>query len=125
MIATEFLKQLGQRREQLAMPLTVLAARAGVSMQTLHRILHGQTSAHFDKVLAVAQALGVDVNARSSVKAREVRKRQAQAKAKRLVAMVQGTSALEGQGLDRDTLEEMTEQTTHQLLASKYKLWSL
>ena len=124
MMATEFLQQLGRRREQLGMPLAVLSARAGVSMQTLHRILHGQASAHFDKVLAVAWALEVVLSARR-VKAQEVRKRQAQAKAKRLVGMVQGTSALEGQALDRDTLEEMTEQTTHQLLASKYKLWSL
>ena len=124
MVATEFLEQLRQRREQLGMPLAVLAAKAGVPMQTLHRILHGEASAHFDKVLAVAQALEVVLSARK-VKAREVRKRQARATAKRLVGMVQGTSALEGQGLDRDTLEEMTEQTTHQLLASKYKLWSL
>jgi transcriptional regulator with XRE-family HTH domain len=124
MVATEFLEQLRQRREKLGMPLAVLAAKAGVPMQTLHRILHGEASAHFDKVLAVAQALEVVLSARK-VKAREVRKRQARAKAKRLVGMVQGTSALEGQGLDRDTLEEMTEQTTHQLLASKYKLWSL
>ena len=124
MVATEFLEQLRQRREQLGMPLAVLAAKARVPMQTLHRILHGEASAHFDKVLAVAQALEVVLSARK-VKAREVRKRQARATAKRLVGMVQGTSALEGQGLDRDTLEEMTEQTTHQLLASKYKLWSL
>ncbi|HEV3447047.1 MAG TPA: helix-turn-helix transcriptional regulator [Gemmataceae bacterium] len=124
MVATEFLEQLRQRREQLGMPLAVLAAKAGVPMQTLHRILHGEASAHFDKVLAVAQALEVVLSARK-VKAREVRKRQARATAKRLVGMVQGTSGLEGQALDRDTLEEMTEQTTHQLLASKYKLWSL
>src|SRR6266404_4675933 len=114
MVAIEFLEQLRQRREQLGMPLAVLAAKAGVPMQTLHRILHGQASAHFNKVLAVAQALEVVLSARNSVKAREVRKRQARAKAKRLVGMVQGTSALEGQALDRDTLEEMTEQTTHQ-----------
>ncbi|HEV3079796.1 MAG TPA: helix-turn-helix transcriptional regulator [Gemmataceae bacterium] len=124
MVATEFLEQLRQRREQLGMPLAVLAAKAGVPMQTLHRILHGEASAHFDKVLAVAQALEVVLSAQK-VKAREVRKRQARATAKRLVGMVQGTSGLEGQALDRDTLEEMTEQTTHQLLASKYKLWSL
>ena len=124
MVATEFLEQLRQRREQLGMPLAVLAAKAGVPMQTLHRILHGEASAHFDKVLAVAQALEVVLSARK-VKAQEVRKRQARATAKRLVGMVQGTSGLEGQALDRDTLEQMTEQTTHQLLASKYKLWSL
>ena len=124
MVATEFLEQLRQRREQLGMPLAVLAAKAGVPMQTLHRILHGEASAHFDKVLAVAQALEVVLSARK-VKAREVRKRQARATAKRLVGMVQGTSGLEGQALDRDTLEEMTEQTTHELLAFKHKLWSL
>src|SRR6266404_591223 len=106
MVAIEFLEQIRQRREQLGMPLAVLAAKAGVPMQNLHRILHGEASAHFDKVLAVAQALEVVLSARK-VKAREVRKRQARAKAKRLVGMVQGTSGLEGQALDRGTLEEM------------------
>lgn len=53
-----------------------------------------------------------------------MRQEQAYAKARRLVALAQGTSALEAQGVDRPVLEEAIEQTAHELLRSKRKLWA-
>ena len=38
-------------------------------------------------------------------------------KAKKLMGMLQGTMGLEGQGLDRKTLREMTKRTARELLA--------
>ena len=122
--ATQFLEQLRQRREGIGMPMAVLASKAGVSIQTLHRMLHGQASAHFDKVLAVAHALEVDISPRLRSSPRQMRKRQALSKARELVGAVQGTSGLEGQGLDRDGVAELTEDATRQLLASNRKLWA-
>jgi transcriptional regulator with XRE-family HTH domain len=122
--AAQFLEQLRHRREEIGMPMVVLARKAGVSMQTLHRMLHGQASVHFDKVLAVAHALDIELTPRPRTSPFQLRKRQARAKARELVGAVQGTSGLEGQGLDRDAVAELTEDATRQLLASNRKLWA-
>jgi len=44
------------------------------------------------------------------------RRRRALLKAKRLTSMLQGTMALEGQGLDKRTLRAMTKQSARELL---------
>jgi hypothetical protein len=57
--------------------------------------------------------------------ARAVRLRQAELKADRLVTLVQGNSALEGQGLPRAAIEDLRERTIHELLAGpNRKLWA-
>src|SRR5229473_2021469 len=87
---------LAQRRRSLGMTLAELAQRSGVSLPTVHRILSGKTGAASHRnILAVAKALGMDLRAEPVVKASQLRRRQAGEKAKRLMAMVQGTSGLE------------------------------
>ncbi len=57
--------------------------------------------------------------------ARDLKREQAERKARKLVSLVQGTSGLEGQAVDGQTLESMVERTTHELLAgSNRRLWS-
>jgi excinuclease UvrABC helicase subunit UvrB len=61
----------------------------------------------------------------SKIDTRDLKREQAERKAKKLVALVQGTSGLEGQAVDEESVESMVEQTTHELLTgSKRKLWS-
>jgi hypothetical protein len=55
----------------------------------------------------------------------ELLEREARQKAERLVGMVQGSAALEGQGLDEATRERMIQRTVHELLAgSRRKIWA-
>lgn len=44
---------------------------------------------------------------------------QAEKKARYLVGLVQGTMALEAQGLDKDTLEQMVMETIEYLMAKE------
>jgi len=61
----------------------------------------------------------------SKVDIRDLKREQAVRKAKKLVALVQGTSGLEGQAVGEKDVESMVKQTTHELLAgSKRRLWS-
>jgi hypothetical protein len=61
----------------------------------------------------------------SRIDVRDLRRKQAERKAKRLVALVQGTSGFEGQAVDEKVVESLIEQTTHELLAgSARRLWS-
>jgi transcriptional regulator with XRE-family HTH domain len=117
------LRDLEIIRRKLGMSRAILARRSGVSLPTVTRILSGKdTSAHYRNVLAIAVALGVDF--RIDVDVEKVRERQARKKARRLVGDVQGTSALEGQAVDRKTYLEMVRRTCHELLAGpRRRLW--
>jgi transcriptional regulator with XRE-family HTH domain len=120
------LEPLDATRRRLGMTYAVLARRSGVSQATVVRILSGRhPTASLGSVLSIADALGVDVKFQAKRKKVEgVRTRQAKQKAAHLVGMLQGTSALEAQALDADTLEQMKDQTFHELLAgSKRRLW--
>ena len=75
--------------------------------------------------MAIAESLGLGLRFDSMVEPRKLKRDQAERKAKKLVALVQGTSGLEGQAVDSKAIESMVKQTTHELLAgSKRKLWS-
>lgn len=119
-------EKLELRRRELGLSQANLAAKCGVSLPTVHRILTGHASAaSIENTLAIAQALGMDLDAVPRVKPKEVLEQQARKKAERLVGMVQGTSALESQGLPADQIALMIKKTTKELLAgSRHRLWA-
>ncbi len=120
------LKNLDERRRDLGLSYELLSKRCGVSRPTVQRVLSGRhAAASFANIMAIAESLGLGLRFDSIVEARELKREQAKRKAKKLVALVQGTSGLEGQAVDEKAVESMVEQTTHELLAgSKRKLWS-
>ena len=120
------LTQLDRRRRSLGLSYELLSRRCGVSRPTVQRILSGRhAAASFASVVAIAEALGLSLRFDSRVEPARLRREQAERKARKLVALVQGSSGLEGQAVDRQAVESMVEQTTHELLAgSKRKLWS-
>lgn len=120
------LKDLEKRRRALGLSYELLSRRSGVSRPTVQRILSGRhDAASFANITAIAESLGLGLRFDSKVDARKLKREQAERKAKKLVALVQGTSALEGQAVDEKAVASMIEQTTHELLAgSNRKLWS-
>ena len=123
---TLMLKNLDDRRRELGLSYELLSKRSGVSRPTVQRILSGHhAAASFANIVAIARSLGLGIRFDSTVDAHDLEREQAERKAKKLVALVQGTSGLEGQAVDQKALQSMVEQTTHELLAgSKRKLWS-
>lgn len=117
---------LNRRRRELGVSYQALAERSGLSLPTVRRILAGgQQSASLSSVLAIARVLGVRLTFSAESDAGQFLERQAREKAERLVGMVHASCALEGQGLDKDTREQMVRQTVHELLAgSKRQLWA-
>lgn len=116
---------LRQRRRDLKMPYEELSLRCGVSVSTLKRVLDGEMTARFSTVSAVARALGVQLGVASSQDVASMRQHQAHTKARSLVALVQGTSALEGQAVDQNSIELMEQRTIAELLAgSARRLWA-
>ena len=108
-----------------------LARRSSVSLPTVHRLLSGREDrARTDTLAALAAALGVEVRLGRETYVHEIsdastfRREQAQAKAKRLAKLLQGTMALEAEAVSADALAEIEEQNVHALLAgSGRRLW--
>jgi transcriptional regulator with XRE-family HTH domain len=132
---TTLYDDLNSRRRELGISYAALAELSGVSHPALQRLLTGKVEAPaVTSVAAVARVLGMgaarflddgSIKFDSTASARDVRERQARKKAARLVGMVQGTSALEGQAVSETEYQSMVEVTSHELLAgSNHRLWS-
>jgi len=123
--AVNILDDLGRRRRSLGMSYDELGRRCGVPVSTLKRVMGGEVTASFSTVSAVADALGVDFAKAPAEEIPAMRERQARAKARSLVALVQGTSALEGQAVAPADVELMEQRTAAELLSgSARKLWA-
>ena len=127
MVATTCIyTDLAKRREALGMPINELSRRAGVSVSTVNRFLSGRNSPRVDHALRISECLGVPgLCIERAVDIDHMRRRQALAKARKLVGLVQGTSALEGQAVDKSQLRHMVQITINKLLSGpRSELWA-
>jgi transcriptional regulator with XRE-family HTH domain len=119
------LRQIERRRRELGISLKELARRSSVSLPTLNRMVSGRhLNVSFASVLAVAETVGLELDARPVIRGEVLRRHAARDKAAKIVRMVQGTSALEGQGLGAAELRDMVDRTADELLTSNRRLWS-
>jgi transcriptional regulator with XRE-family HTH domain len=116
---------LDERRKRLGLSCAVLAARTGLSLRTVQRILGGKESdPGFATISSLAEAVGVKVRF-DEEDTDTIRHRQAERKARCLVALVQGSAALESQGLRPADIRNLRKRTVHELLAGpSRKLWA-
>lgn len=117
---------LEQRRRQLGISRPALAKRSGLSQSTVTRMLSGHLEqASLASVRSLAAAMGIRLATAEEADVQKLREQAAQEKARRLVGLVQGTSALEAQAVDDKSLEQMIRQTVHDLMAgSNRRLWA-
>lgn len=106
------------------MPYHVLARKCSLGMSTVQRVLSGRTDVKLETLAAIAQALGVSLTLEPIRDAEEMRLQQARDRAKQLVALSQGTAALEAQGVNAEAVKRMEEKFVHRLLAGRDgRLW--
>lgn len=116
---------LDERRRELRMTIPQLARRSGISPATAARVLRGEPTVAIGHICAVADVLGMQVGLRPRASVDSLLRRAAHTKAKRVAALVQATSALEGQGLSRQQFDAMVERTARELQAAGGKtLWA-
>lgn len=122
--SVDIITLLDQRREALGMSRSELARQAGLGLRTVQRVLSGEdASPGFATIMAIANALGATLRLEGD-DPNNVRLRQAQRKADRLASMLQGTSGLEAQAVDEQSLQGIKQQMVRSLLAgSSRKLW--
>lgn len=119
------LRDLNNRRQALKMTTEALAQRSGLSRVTVCRLLSGShPRVSLLHVVALAEALGVQIEFKPMMAVDEFARRQAKHHARRLVRMMQGTMGLEAQAVSPDFLARMEEETSERLLNGSWKkLW--
>lgn len=122
---TNLAGRLADRRARLGMTYPALAERSGVSEPTVKRVLAGRIGeASFENVAAIAAALGMPLAA-DPIEAEDFIEQEARAKAERAARLVQGTSALEAQGLDAEQYRRLVERSVRELMTgSRRRLWA-
>ena len=125
-MTNQLCSQMENRRQTLGISQSVLADRCGVSLPTVHRILTGHhATASLENVVAITRVLEMELVFQPTIASGEFLEQQARRKAESLVRMVQGTSALAGQGVDQHQIGRMVKKSTDELLAgSRRKLWA-
>ncbi|MEQ1903924.1 MAG: helix-turn-helix transcriptional regulator [Pirellulaceae bacterium] len=121
-----FTEKLDKRRQELGMTFEALSKRSGVPISTIKSIFKkGVKHATFANVSTIAEALGVEIDISVELDSYDLMHQQAVKKARELVGLVQGTSALESQGVSESQIETMVQRLVHTLMAgSPRKLWA-
>lgn len=123
---SNIVRQLNQRREHLGISQNRLAEMTGVSLPTVQRFFSDQgANVSIETASNIAQALGMALAPKEIIHEQKLLEEQARKKAHALATMVQGTSALEGQGLSASSYKAIESRLFHELMAgSRRKLWS-
>ncbi|MFC1610479.1 helix-turn-helix domain-containing protein [Myxococcota bacterium] len=115
---------LCRRRDELGLTNVGLARLTGLGLATVQRAL-SDGNARLGTLTRIADALGVDLVATERVPITRLREGQARRKARELVGLVQGSSALEAQAVGNAETEAMIERTVRDLLrGSNRALWA-
>jgi len=120
----ELVNQIIARKEQLGITVENLAKLSGVGVRTINRLLKNE-DVKLSTIEHVTNFLGLDFAGNEQVPLNKLRKKRAREKALLLASIVQGTSALEMQGLEDDSLQKIIISYEKEFLSGSYQdtLW--
>jgi len=120
----ELIEQIIVRKEHLNITIENLAKLSGIGIRTINRLLKNE-DVKLSTVEAVTNVLGLDFAGNEQISLEELQKQRAKQKALYLASVVQGTSALEMQGLDTDSINKIVAMYENEFLYGNYKntLW--
>ena len=112
------------RKQQLGITIENLAKLSGVSVRTVNRLLKNK-DVKLSTIEAVTNFLGLDFAGNEQIPLKELEKQRAKEKAIYLASIVQGTSALEMQGLEDEGIIRIVSMYENEFLYGDYKntLW--
>ena len=120
----DLMKQIAIRKEELGITIENLAKLSGVGTRTINRLLKNE-DVKLSTVEAVTNLLGLDFAGNEQIPLPELEKQRAREKALYLASIVQGTSALEMQGLEDESINKIVSMYENEFLYGNYKttLW--
>jgi len=120
----ELIEKIIARKKELNITVENLAKLSDVSIRTINRLLKNE-DVKFSTIESVTNLLGLDFAGNEVVPLEELKKQRAREKALFLASIVQGTSALEMQGLGEESLKNIITNYEQAFLEGEYKntLW--
>jgi transcriptional regulator with XRE-family HTH domain len=120
----ELIQRIIARKKQLGITIENLAKLSALSVRTLNRLLANE-DVKLSTIEKLTNFLGLDFAGNEIVPLQELKKQRAKNKAIYMVSLVQSTSTLELQGLDKDQVNNIISMYEKEFLEGEYKntLW--
>ena len=124
MTRSQLIDKIVMRKKALGISIENLAKLSHSGIRTVNRLLAGE-DVKLSTVEKITNILGLDFAGNETVTLKELEKQRAKQKAIFMASLVQSTSALEMQGLEKNTLDKMIHKFEKEFLTGAYRdhLW--
>ena len=124
MTRLELIQKIEHRKKQINISIENLARLSHLGVRTVNRFFAGE-DVKLSTIEKITNLLGLDFAGNEVVPLKELEKQRAKEKALFMASLVQSTSALEAQGLEKDSLNKIIDKFEKEFLQGQYKnrLW--
>lgn len=124
MTRIELVRKIEERRKQLDITIENLAKLSGLGTRTVNRFFAGE-DVKLSTVEKITTFLGTNLAGDEKVSIKKLKRNRAAKRALFMASLVQSTSTLEKQGLEKKEIGKMTKEFENQFLTGLYKdrLW--
>ena len=124
MTRLELIQKIENRKKQINISIENLARLSNLGVRTVNRFFAGD-DVKLSTIERITNLLGLDFAGNEVVPLTQLQKQRAKEKALFMASLVQSTSALEAQGLERDSLNKIIDKFEKEFLKGQYKnrLW--
>ena len=124
MTRLELIQKIENRKKQINISIENLAKLSNLGVRTVNRFFAGD-DVKLSTIERITNLLGLDFAGNEVIPLKELEKQRAKEKALFMASLVQSTSALEAQGLEKDSLNKIIDKFEKEFLQGQYKnrLW--
>ena len=124
MTRLELIQKIENRKKQININIENLAKLSHLGVRTVNRFFAGD-DVKLSTIERITNLLGLDFAGNEVIPLKELEKQRAKEKALFMASLVQSTSALEAQGLEKDSLNKIIDKFEKEFLQGQYKnrLW--
>jgi transcriptional regulator with XRE-family HTH domain len=120
----ELINKIENRKKQINISIENLAKLSNLGVRTVNRFFAGE-DVKLSTIERLTNLLGLDFAGNEVIPLNQLEKQRAKEKALFMASLVQSTSALEVQGLEKDSLDKIIHKFEKEFLIGQYKnrLW--
>ena len=124
MTRLELIQKIQNKKKQINISIENLAKLSNLGVRTVNRFFAGD-DVKFSTIEKITNLLGLDFAGNEVIPLNQLQKQRAKEKALFMASLVQSTSALEIQGLEKDSLDKIIHKFEKEFLQGQYKnkLW--
>jgi transcriptional regulator with XRE-family HTH domain len=124
MTRLELIQKIENRKKQINITIENLAKLSNLGVRTVNRFFAGD-DVKLSTIENITNLLGLDFAGNEVIPLNQLKKQRAKQKALFMASLVQSTSALEVQGLEKDSLNKIIHKFEKEFLQGQYKnrLW--